>query len=163
MWIRRTCVLFCILLPAALLSSMGCGILAFPLEAPKLAIVNTKLISFTADIVDDKDIPLDGVTVTITRHALTPDLLFVENDDAKPEPERAVDKTFTYTTFGNYAVVVAYAKPSYTGTTIAYALEDDVEIHPHAVFWQAAQHIEISGKINTFKQPRSKVVLKQVQ
>jgi hypothetical protein len=150
-----------IVLPAAALVSMGCGILLFPFEAPKVAAVNSELLSFSVDIVDDADQPPNDVTVKIAEKAIAVDLLFVETGESKPQPPTVANGAFTYTTFGNYAVVVEYSKAGYQTATYVYSFEDHVVIVDRAMLTRIPTKPTEMEQINTFKQPHSKIILKK--
>lgn len=161
MRIQRISALICILLPLAALIAGGCGILAFPFEAAKLTAANAKTIAFTADIVDESDQPLDAVTVSITAHALAPDALFVETDETKGQPSRVVDRSLTYSAFGNYVIVVTYAKAGYGIRIVAYAPDDHVQIRTKEGFGFVMPQL-VTDRVNTLKEPRSKIVLRKM-
>ena len=125
---KKSLALTCILLPAVALGSLNCGIIALPVEGPKALVANARSLEFSVDIVDASGQPLDDVTVTATRHALKPEMFFVETDDRKPDRPVVVDKKFDYKTFGNFAVEVRYEKPGFIPHTTLYGESYNIRI-----------------------------------
>jgi len=152
MW-NRLAVGVCMALPLAALLSMNCGVVAFPVEVPRLVAANAKTISFTTDIVDEDGVALDGVNVRITGYAMVPDVLFVETDQTKPEAPRVVDKKLSYSKFGNHAVIVNYSKEGYQGVTVGYSPLEEVRIRS----WTYEQY----KRVNTLKEPTTRIVLRK--
>ena len=159
MWIQRGAAITCIVVCALMLMSFGCGIVLFPYEGPKVVITNARRIKFSVEIVDEAGKPVNDVTVDIVRHAICADPFVVEWDQTKTEPARTVSGTFSYDTFGNYAVVVEYRKPGYMTVDYLYATEDDKHFE-NGGFVQAYQNdLYIKKRINVEKQPMSQVVM----
>jgi len=161
MKLRRLLPVLALLVPTGLLVSTGCGIFTLPVEGPKIAVVNSKLIGITSDVVDDAGQPLDGVTAQINLHSLDTNIFIPEVEKTDGE-KLTFDKTFSYSSFGHYAVVVTFTKPGYATVQRVYSFEDHVNINSNSGMFSMDKTpvtFPPEAYINTIKTPRSTVVM----
>ncbi len=123
--------IICIILSVSGLISTGCGLFSYPGDGGKALSANTTFIKFEIHIVDDAGKPLEGVTVTVVRHALSANIIMPGTfDETKPDQPRVVDKVFHYNSLGNCAVTVTFGKPGYANVTATYSNVDVIKPTP---------------------------------
>lgn len=162
MWIQRAIAFAIVLGCVSVLLSMGCGLLTLPVDGPKALITNAQHLKFTVNLVDDYNVPVDGVSVTVIQYALDADLVFGETGATKKLPQRTVSKQFSYDGFGKYGVQVTYEKAGYTPASCIYFNDDKTGIASN-VYGFGTAPIEFPRqppvRINVRKQPVSTVIL----
>jgi hypothetical protein len=135
---------------AALLST-NCGLLLLPVSAPTAALRNAQKIRVSLRIVDQQGNPLPGVTVEVTRHKESVNLLFGTWDNPADPHASTVDSLFSYESLHNYAVEMTFSKPGYRTARILFANKDHASID--------GPHTRIDQSINVLTHPHVVIVL----